>query len=198
MSTFYDACRPILSNPTAPIASIGFCTDGSLSDCGLVDYVSGDPTTASAVRWIANEPNAAQFFGTPFKGASRNILRGQPISTSNLSMFKNTKLNERFTLQLRATAYNFMNTQFRGNPDPLLDDVFGGSFGNTNTNFSGGSAFGGNLVADGILQRRIELGAKIIFELTTNYLPGRPRGRPFYSLIAGEFSRTLHLSSPTL
>ena len=163
MSTFYDACRPISSNPGAPIATIGICTNPALADCGLLDYVSGNPTTASAVRWIVNEPNAAAFFGSPFKGHARNDLRGQPISTSNLSMFKNTKLTERLTLQLRATAYNFMNTQFRGTPDPLLDDVFGGSFGNTNFNSNGGGTFAGNTVADGIAQRRLELGAKIIF-----------------------------------
>ena len=164
MSTFYDACRPILSNPAAPIDSIGYCTDSEASDCGLVNYVTGEPISASAVRWIANDSdNAAFFFGSPFKGAGRNILRGQAISAANLALFKNTKLTEKITLQLRATAYNAFNHQFRGNPDPLLDDVFSGSFGNNFFNTSGGGTFAGNAVADGIVQRRLELGAKIIF-----------------------------------
>jgi hypothetical protein len=163
MSTFYDACRPIQSNVHAPISSIGFCTDPTAADCGLIDYVTGAPTTASAVRWIANDVNAAQFYGSPFMGHRRNDLRGQPISTANLGIFKNTKLSERVTLQLRATAYNFMNVQFRGTPDPLLDDVFAGSFGNTNFNSNGGGTFAGNVVADGIAQRRLEFGGKIIF-----------------------------------
>jgi hypothetical protein len=169
MSGTFDACRPIISNPAAPIDSIGFCTDPSASDCGIVNYVTGDPTTASAVRWIANEPNAAQFFGTPFKGAGRNSLRGQAISTMNLALFKNTKLTEKVTLQLRATAYNALNHQFRGVPDPLIEDVCfpdctgPHSFQNNFFNLSGGNTFAGNAVADGILQRRLELGAKIIF-----------------------------------
>jgi hypothetical protein len=119
------------------------------------------PTTLSAVHWLQNNIEGAQFLGSPFAGVGRNTLRGQAISTLNLALFKNTKLSERVTLQLRATAYNALNHQFRGNPDPLLEDV--GSFQNNFFNPSAGSAFGGNLVADGIVQRRLELGAKIIF-----------------------------------
>lgn len=168
MSTFYDACRPIVSNAAAPLGSVGICSDPTLSDCGITDYVSGNPTSMSAVHWIVNDNTAAQFFGTPFKGGSRNTLRGQPISTVNLSMLKNLKLTERLTFQFRATAYNLMNTQFRGTPDPLLDDVFPsgstpGSFQNTFFNSNGGGTFAGNIVTDGIGQRRLEFGAKLIF-----------------------------------
>jgi len=116
----------------------------------------------SAVHWIENGVTSAQFFGTPFGGVGRNTLRGQTISTANIALFKNTKLSERFTLQLRATAYNAFNHQFRGNPDPVLEDV-GSTFQNNFSNPSGGATFAGNNTADGILQRRLELGAKIIF-----------------------------------
>jgi hypothetical protein len=78
-------------------------------------------------------------------------------------MLKNFKLTEKFTFQFRATAYNLMNTQFRGTPDPLLDDVLGSSFLNTNFNSNGGGTFAGNIVHDGIGQRSLEFGAKIIF-----------------------------------
>ena len=166
LSGFYDACRPILSNPAAKIDSIGICTDSTMSDCGISDYVSGNPTTMQAVRWIVNDNTAAEFFKTPFAGAGRDILRGQNISTVNLSMLKNTKITERLTLQFRATAYNLFNTQFRGVPDPLLDDVFGspfGSFQNTLFNTNGGNTFAGNINTDGIGIRRLEFGAKLIF-----------------------------------
>jgi hypothetical protein len=168
MSTFYDACRPIVANAAAPLSSVGICNDPTLSDCGITDYVTGNPTSMSAVHWLVNDNTAAQFFGTPFKGGSRNTLRGQPISTVNLSMLKNLKLTERLTFQFRATAYNLMNTQFRGTPDPLLDDVFPsgstpGSFQNTFFNSNGGGTFAGNIVTDGIGQRRLEFGAKLIF-----------------------------------
>jgi len=163
LSTLFDACRPFVSNPTAPLAAIGFCTDATAPDCGILDYVTGNPTTMNAVHWIENSVTSAQFFGTPFNGAGRNTLRGQNISTLNFALFKNTKLTERMTLQLRATAYNALNHQFRGVPDPLLEDVFSGTFQNNFGNFSGGGTFAGNTLADGILQRRLELGAKIIF-----------------------------------
>jgi outer membrane receptor protein involved in Fe transport len=163
LSTFFDACRPAISNPGAPLATVGYCTDPTLPDCGISDYVTGAPTTFSAVHWVENGLAYAQFKGTPFGGVGRNSLRGQAINALNVAMFKNTKLSERFTLQLRATAYNFLNHQFRGVPDPLLEDVAAGSFQNNFYNIDGGSTFAGNVVADGIAQRRLELGAKIIF-----------------------------------
>ena len=39
-----------------------------------------------------------------------------------------------------------MNVQFRGVPDPLLDDVLSGSFQNTFYNSNGGATFTGNCV----------------------------------------------------
>jgi outer membrane receptor protein involved in Fe transport len=178
MSTAYDPCRPVLTSTSAPLNTVGLCTDPTASNCGVVDYVTGAPTTLSAVHWLVNDPTAATFYKNPFNGARRNSYLGQPISTANLSFFKNTKLTERFTLQLRATAYNILNTQFRGVPDPLLEDVFGGfgpagqsagqpgflpQFQSTAFNANGGDTFAGNINTDGIGIRRLELGAKIIF-----------------------------------
>jgi outer membrane receptor protein involved in Fe transport len=168
LSTSFDACRPIVANPTAPLSTIGICTDPTATDCGVLDYLAFlngtiTPTTLSGVHWLENNLESAQFFGTPFNGAGRNTLRGQAISAMNLAVFKNTKLTERVTLQLRATAYNALNHQFRGVPDPLLEDVTAGSFQNNFFNSNGGSTFAGNALADGILQRRLELGMKIIF-----------------------------------
>ena len=187
MSTFYDACRPILSNASLPLSSTGIYCDGTTATCldpadptlstalptgTLAQYNScifssfSTPcgaTTITSAHWIVNDGTAATILGSPFKGVGRNTLRGQPISTVNLSMLKNTRLSERVTLQFRATAFNLLNTQFRGNPDPLLDDVLSGSFQNTNFNTNGGGTFAGNIVTDGIAQRRLEFGAKIIF-----------------------------------
>jgi hypothetical protein len=163
LSTFYDGCRPFVSNQGAGLSTVGFCTDPTAGDCGILDYVTGLSTTLSAVHWIVNDLNSAKFFGSPFLGNGRNTLRGQPISTANMSLFKNTKLSERVTLELRATAYNVMNTQFRGVPDPLLDDVAAGTFQSTAFNSNAGSTFAGNTVTDGINIRRLEFGAKFKF-----------------------------------
>jgi outer membrane receptor protein involved in Fe transport len=176
MSGTYDACRPILSNAAAPLSSTGICTNPTASDCGISDFLTGTATTMSAVHWIYNDPNAATFFGTPFAGAGRNILRGQPISTANLSFYKDTKVSERLTLQFQATAFNILNTQFRGVPDPVLDDagaVPAGqpspfqstayNFNGGGNNFEGGGTFSSSLVYDGIGRRRLLFGMKLKF-----------------------------------
>ncbi|HZQ24579.1 MAG TPA: TonB-dependent receptor [Terriglobales bacterium] len=159
----FDACRPILENRGAPFASVGTCTNPAAADCGIVDIASSQPTTLSAVHWIINDNNAAKFLGSPFLGAARNLYRGQPISTANLSVFKNLKLTERFTMQLQAQAFNVMNTQFRGVPFADVDGAVNGSFGSTAFNNNGGGTFAGNTVYDGIARRRLLFGAKVIF-----------------------------------
>ena len=161
----YDACRPVLANSSAPIASVGqfTCTGTTASTCTLSDFVTGAPTTLSSVHWVHNDPNAAIFYGTPFAGVGRNSLRGTPISTANLGVFKNFKITERVTAQLQAQAYNVMNTQFRGVPDPILDDVAVGAFQSNKFNVNGGGTFAGNIVTDGIAQRRLYFGMKFIF-----------------------------------
>ncbi|PYX28470.1 MAG: hypothetical protein DMG80_16590, partial [Acidobacteria bacterium] len=92
LSTTFDACRPILSNPSAPFSSVGFCLDPSASDCGLVDYFSllnlntVVPVTASQVKFIENGLESATFFNNPFAGVGRNTFRGQNISTANIAL----------------------------------------------------------------------------------------------------------------
>jgi hypothetical protein len=162
-----DACRPILNNAAAPFATVGECTNPGAPDCGVADISTGlatpTPTTLSAVHWIINDPNAAQFFGSPFLGVGRNTERGQPISTANLSVYKNTKIGERFTLQFQATAFNVMNTQFLGIPDPRVDHLASGSFGSVAFNPNSGDTFAGNNTTDGIGRRRMQFGLKLLF-----------------------------------
>ena len=161
----YDACRPIVSNAAAPLATVGqyTCTGTTASTCSLADFVTGLPTSPSAVHWIQNNPAAATVYGTPFAGVGRNTLRGQDISTANLAFFKNIKVTEKLTAQFQAQAYDVMNVQFRGVPDPILDDVTRGSFQNTNFNSNGGLTFAGNINTDGIGRRRLLFGLKLIY-----------------------------------
>jgi hypothetical protein len=70
-------------------------------------------------------------------------------------------------VQLRGVAYNVLNRQYRGVPDPIIDDGnfadAGGSFGNTYFNSNGGNPPQANSIFSGIDRRRIEVGAKIVF-----------------------------------
>jgi hypothetical protein len=166
-ATFFgwSTCRAFLGNPGAPIDTVGGCTDPTASDCGLVDWFTGSPTTVSAVHWIYNEDNAAQFFKTPYGNTRRNPgVRGQNISSVNFSMFKTTKISERVSFRLEAQVYNLFNHQFRGVPDPFIDDfnfANGGSFANNLFNASGGDYT--NVTLNGIGRRRMILGAKVTF-----------------------------------
>ena len=158
-------CRPILANRHAPIYSVGQCLNASASDCGLVNYYTGAPMNRQDVHWIANNNTAAQYYGTPFAGAGRNLQRGDTINNANLAILKTFKINERFSIQTRGTAYNVMNRQYRGTPGTNIDlgnypDV-GGSFGNTYFNADGDGQT--NSVFSGIDRRRIEIGGKILF-----------------------------------
>jgi hypothetical protein len=181
----FDACRPILGNASLPIGSVGQYCDGTLATCPtaggaaqplgtLVSFT--DPclgtgggkgqcgvTPITGAHWIHNDPTAAQVVGTPYAGVGRNTLRGQPISTDNLAVFKNIKFNEGVTLQFQAQAFNIMNVQFLGVPDPILDDVAKGSFQSTAFNTNSGATFAGNTNTDGIGRRRLLFGLKLIF-----------------------------------
>jgi hypothetical protein len=157
-----STCRPFSGNPAARVDSVGGCTDASLPDCGLVDYYTGVPTTASAVRWIYNDNTSAAFFGTPFGNVSRNPnTRGDNVSTVNLSVFKTIKFTERLSMRLEAQAYNLFNHRFLGVPDPFIDDgnlANGGTFANNFSNNSGGDYT--NVTLAGLGRRRLILGGK--------------------------------------
>jgi hypothetical protein len=161
-----STCRPFLGNPKANIGSVGACTDPTLSDCGIVNYFTGDPTTMSAVRWIYNDDVSSQFFGTPYGNVGRNPgIRGDAVNTVDLSAFKIFKVTERMSVRVEAQVYNLLNHRFLGVPDPFIDDGnlqdTGGSFANNYFNSSGGDYT--NPTLTGLGRRRLILGAKIVF-----------------------------------
>jgi hypothetical protein len=172
----YSTCRPFVGSLTAPVDSVGQCTDATLPDCGLVNWFDGTPMTAA--RWIYNDNTAATFFGTPYGNSRRNPgYRGQPVNTVNFSLFKTTKLTEKLSLRLEAQVYNLFNHMFLGVPDPTIDACnfaartvpgCGGSFANNFSNSSGGvnaQGAGGytNATLSGLGRRRMILGVKITF-----------------------------------
>jgi hypothetical protein len=158
-------CRPIVNNKRAPVDTVGRCTDARAAGCGMVNYYTGEPVSANSVHWIRNDDTSARYFGTPFVGGSRNQQRGQTINNANLAVLKTFKLADRLSVELRGTAYNVMNRQYRGVPGVNIDygnfANAGGPFGNTFFNPSGGGQT--NSVSSGIDRRRLELGAKVRF-----------------------------------
>jgi carboxypeptidase family protein/TonB-dependent receptor-like protein len=161
-----STCRPFSGNPRADVSTVGQCTDPTLPDCGLVNFYTGSPTTASAVRWIFNDDTSAAFFGTPYGNVSRNPgYRGDAVNTVNFGLAKTIKFTERLSLRLDAQAYNLFNHRFLGVPDPFIEDGnlqdAGGTFANNFSNNSGGDYT--NVTAAGLGRRRLVLGAKFSF-----------------------------------
>ncbi len=116
--------------------------------------------TPNDVKYVVNGPGAAQVFGTPFGSAGRNIERGPIFNQLNLGVFKNIKLKERLTLQLRAEFFNALN-----HPTAGVGNVVGGGYlPAINVTDAGvqSAAFGNN--QDITFARRvIQVGARMFF-----------------------------------
>jgi hypothetical protein len=170
-----DPGRPILSNPKAPVGTVGIYTtvptgNGSTNSAPfLVDYNSSNingknpanltPVTPSQVHWIANNQYAALLAGTPWVGSGRNLLRGTSYNNLDTSVYKNTKLTERVTLRIEADVNNILNRSYYGAPDPNLAD---GITSLNNVNFVGASG-GGGIINTGTGVRNMTFGGKLLF-----------------------------------
>jgi Carboxypeptidase regulatory-like domain len=160
-NAFAASCRPVLSNPKAPLQSIGI----NLGPGGYVDYVSGNPVSASSEHWLWNNQYEALALHNPFPGAGRNILRGDSWNDWDASLGKNIKTTERVNIELTMSVFNVLNRAYYGTPDPNVEDSsFGGylsSFYAYNT--SPGTAAGGGAYYAGFGNRNIEIGAHVTF-----------------------------------
>lgn len=119
-----EALRPFLGNPNAPQNTVaisqvdaflfgkitnvtnqnGFISLNSLNNGAIVAV---NPTQDT--RFIYNGPYAAKLFGTPFGNVPRYSLVGPILNQTNFGLFKNTKVMERLTIQLRGEFFNVWN-----------------------------------------------------------------------------------------
>jgi hypothetical protein len=167
-----DVARPILSNPKAPIGTLGIYTDSTITPGTgttppvfsapiLVDFATGTPVSPSEVRFIANNQLAANILGNPYPGSGRNILRGDSFNNVDFSVFKNTKISERVSFRLEADAYNILNRAYFAAPGNLLSD-YAATPSYFNNNFES-QATGASLVTPGTGLRNLLFVAKILF-----------------------------------
>ena len=161
----YDTARPILSNKNAPADSLAIYTDttlpgGGLSGPQLVDYKTGAPVSPAQVRFIANNQLAAQVLGNPYPGSGRNILRGDTTNNVDLSVFKDTKITERFTFRLQADAYDVLNRAYYGTPQNLEGTYLSAPSGFNSFYYQPAT---GSLVGPGTGTRNMQFTAKILF-----------------------------------
>ena len=168
-----DVARPILSNPKAPVGTLGIYTDTTLTPATattqaafsapvLEDFKTGTPISPSAVRFIANNQLAANLLNNPYPGSTRNILRGDTFNNVDFSVFKNTKISERVTFRLEVDAYNVLNRayfQAAGNALTGYANPSGSYF----NNYFESQATGASLVTPGTGLRNLLFVGKILF-----------------------------------
>jgi len=151
-----------------PFGTLVNFSDPCLNSGGTPTACGVAATTKSAVHWIINDNAAAKFFGTPFGTMGRNPgVRGMTVNTINLNLIKNNRVSEKVNLRLEANVYNVLNHMFLGVPGADITSD-GAAFGTFLANDSGGfqpdsGASFANNVYNGLAQRRVVLGAHIIF-----------------------------------
>lgn len=168
-----DVARPILSNPKAPVGTLGIYTDttlsvnadgtGNYSAPVLVDYKTGTPVTPAQVHFIANNQLAANVLNNPYPGTGRHTLRGNTTNNVDFSVFKNTKLTERVTFRLEVDAFDVLNRAFYGTPGNNIAD-YNGPNGSYFNNFFENTASGSQLLTTpGTGTRNILFSGKVLF-----------------------------------
>jgi hypothetical protein len=154
------ACRPVLSNPKAPLNSVGI----NLGPGGYVDYVTGNSVSPSSEHWLWNNQYEAIALNNPFPGVGRDTLRGDSFNNLDLTVGKDFHIAERVTMHWQVSAFNVFNRAYYNIPDPNLDSPYGItdflSNANTGTQESGA---GGGSFPQGLGNRNIQLTGKITF-----------------------------------
>jgi hypothetical protein len=145
-----DVARPFFGNRSAPRNSVGaFAGDAcfvfgvtgtepvcTISPTTLVSVnalnasgagITGAPVTVNPgqVRYILNGGAAQGVFGTPFGNVPRNLAQDAISNLANISVSKNTKINERTSFELRASFINAFNHPNYQSIDPFLEDASG-------------------------------------------------------------------------
>jgi len=140
--------RPLIGNPRAPLSSVALINPATDPLC-LPAGVGGAPATLDYVDLNGNAINAnnAHFVQRPIFAAptipgltltspvpagyagdaGRNSLTGPRTVNLDLSLYRNIKLSERFTMQLRVEAYDILNHPVPGNfnGNPYVSDASG-------------------------------------------------------------------------
>jgi hypothetical protein len=169
----YDVVRPYVSNPSAPVSTVGiFAADAcsylgvgcSLSASQLLNFNAANTTgtvqtvSNQAVHFIANAPEANTLFGNPYGTVGRNSLRDYQTNIANVTFFKENKLGERVGLRFDISFINVFNHPNFFSIDPFVDDAGYTSF---ETGFGLPSLFPGTTATLG--QRQIHFGLRITF-----------------------------------
>ncbi len=129
---FLATCRPFLSNPNAPVPTVGFVDSTGAIHLGSL---AGPLTTADQVHFLFNNDFAVRFFGNSPFGIGRNNFLGDMTNNWDMALDKRTKLTERFALRYRMAMIDAFNHRNFGVPTARVDL---GDFGIPSRNNVGG------------------------------------------------------------
>jgi hypothetical protein len=151
-----EALRPFAGNPAVDQQKVAMSQVDAfmIGFVGSIQNVNGfyllndlnngilTPVTPNDVRYIFNGPGSARIFGTPYGNVPRYALNGPALNQTNIGIFKNTKVWERVTIQVRAELFNAFNhpnigygvTRNSSLPTTGIEQagVVGGEFANNN------------------------------------------------------------------
>lgn len=109
----FTTCRPFLSNPSAPINSVGFFDAAGILHLCTAAACNATSTTIvqpSDVRFIFNDNNAITFFSpsNPF-GIARNNFEGDGTVNFDIAIDKRVKITEHIAVRYRMSMVNAFN-----------------------------------------------------------------------------------------
>ncbi len=124
---------------------------------GIGSAANGNPQYFPSAACTAAAVTAGCLFQVPagFGNLGRNTIIGPGFEDIDFSLFKDTKITEKTTVQFRADTFNIFNHPNFGQPNRVVSTAAGNSFGQiTSTRFP---------VGDAGSSRQIQLALKLIF-----------------------------------
>jgi hypothetical protein len=124
---------------------------------GIGSAPNGNPQYFPAAACTAAAPTSGCMFQVPagFGNLARNTIIGPGFEDVDFSLYKDTKLTEKTTVQFRADTFNIFNHPNFGQPNRVVSTAAGNSFGQiTSTRFP---------VGDSGSSRQIQVAMKFIF-----------------------------------
>jgi hypothetical protein len=117
--------------------------------------------SAAAITYIQN-PSVFVNSGNAFGNLGRNAITGPGFSNLDFALVKNTRINDRFRLEIRADAFDLLNQANFTNPN-LTDTVLGQFAATTTSTF--GVITGGTRFTSGDFgsSRQLQLALKLHF-----------------------------------